>query len=273
MTYSRVRRYSNSSLSCVAVPLDSITPPPSPYSTYTLNTTIHSSKNDHCNFQSTWMQGTHESHNPLIRVENIHEFDFVGASPYDPSFSNTFSVPYEWQQMYLGGQNSVGPAAQTTSQNAGSFRDRGHRRQASDSTIASTGPDSPYIPNNTHPFIVNSDRSPAAAFYYPDDSSIAYGTKSFGDHFPSFASGYMPSQLSHMPAAHSAMKDMAIDHHSTGEDAPDFASSRHSATSSRGRNTPSTPHINNSDDSEDRAFRVPSNGKLAVCLHIRNLCR
>ena len=198
--------------------LDTSPPAQSPYSIYhpPNSSAILSPEN-----YQPYIQGPRAAHNHVGWTDDTRDFELTNNEPYHQSFHHTFAVPQEWQQMYRGGQSSVGSAAQTP-QNASYYKPRGHQRHASDSTIASAGPDSPFTSNTANPYIVSSDRSPTA-YYFPDDGYTASGEKS-GDHFSSLTVEYLPSHLSQTPAAHSAMKDMAIDHHSTAGDASDLTS-------------------------------------------------
>lgn len=203
----------------------------------------------------TWMHGTSVPHSPFIRINDNAEFQYPEQSYQDFSFDNTFGVPQEWQ-MYQGYNNSTGGAVPVSQNSSISRGYRGHARQASDSTIASAGPDSPYTNSASYPFIAGTDRSPTSATYPNDEGSATFSKTPTFDSFHPFSVGYMPSQLSHTPAAHSAMKNMAIDHHNAADEVPDFASSRRSE-SSHGRNSPSTPRTG--DESDEKAFKAPSN--------------
>ncbi|KAI5210014.1 hypothetical protein E4T39_00393 [Aureobasidium subglaciale] len=132
---------------------------------------------------------------------------------------------------------------------------QGHQRNASESTVNSTGPSSPFMQTSNFPFIANADQSPTTSY--------------FGDNDQTFNNvGYAPSKLSHTPAAHLAMQNMAIDQHNStyNEDIPDFAHSSRHSVSSKGQNSPSTPQPRSSSDHEDTEerpplFKMPTNGE------------
>lgn len=124
------------------------------------------------------------------------------------------------------------------------------------------------MPNSSYPYIANPDRSPSSTHY--DDSSHGDSKllptpadtptgEQFRQHFSTL--GYTPSQASHTPAAHLAMKNMSIDHHTAGEDMPDFSHSSRQSVSSRGQDSPSTPNMENSVSQEERPglYKIPTN--------------
>jgi len=206
------------------------------------------SRHDHCDF-------------PSIRIENT-DYPFSHPVYYDQSLYSQ----QQWPMYQNPSHNNSGTASQAFHTGSNAFN-RGHKRQASDSTIASNGPDSPYTQTTSYPFIVGNDRSPTSAGgYYTEDASSNYSTKPRSqEQYQQFSVGYMPSQLSHTPAAYSTLRDLAMDHHTSTEDVPDFASSRRSV-STHGRNTPTTPRTAPADDSDDRVFKIPSNGEyIASC--------
>ncbi|KAF2227425.1 hypothetical protein BDZ85DRAFT_3227 [Elsinoe ampelina] len=129
-----------------------------------------------------------------------------------------------------------------------------HSRQQSDSSIASTSPGTPYTQHHPFTFVANTDRSPSSATYITESSSDCSKGKAVDYSSQTLA----PSQLSHS-VAYSAMRDMAMDHHSSAgalEEVPELFSSRHS-NSSHGHNTPNTPR--NGEESEERAAKMPGN--------------
>lgn len=206
---------------------------------------------------SPWMTGTYDSRDfPSIRVQNS-EYSFSHPIYFDQSLYNP-TVP---QPMYQNpSQNNLGTASSAFPNNPYAFN-RGHKRQASDSTIASNGPDSPYAQTTAFPYIVGNDQSPTTAGgFYTDNGSSNFTKPRSQDQYQQFSVGYMPSQLSHTPTAHSALREMAIDQNASVEDVPDFASSRQSV-STHGRNTPTTPRTGVADELDDRPFKVPSNGE------------
>lgn len=129
---------------------------------------------------------------------------------------------------------------------------QGHQRNASESTVNSTGPSSPFMQSSTYPYIANADQSPTTSYYSDNDHTFNNV-------------GYAPSKLSHTPAAHLAMQNMAIDHHNStfNDDIPDFAHSSRHSVSSKGQESPSTPQPRSSSDHEERPhlFKMPTNGE------------
>ncbi|KAI5257434.1 hypothetical protein E4T42_00869 [Aureobasidium subglaciale] len=132
---------------------------------------------------------------------------------------------------------------------------QGHQRNASESTVNSTGPSSPFMQTSTFPYIANADQSPTTSYFSDNDQTFNNV-------------GYAPSKLSHTPAAHLAMQNMAIDQHNStyNEDIPDFAHSSRHSVSSKGQNSPSTPQPRSSSDHEDieerpPLFKMPTNGE------------
>jgi hypothetical protein len=130
----------------------------------------------------------------------------------------------------------------------------GHHRNVSESTVNSTGPSSPFMQGSTYPYIANADQSPTTSYF--SDNEQTYNNV-----------GYAPSKLSHTPAAHLAMQNMAIDQHNStyNEDIPDFAHSSRHSVSSKAPDSPSTPQPRSSSDhdNEDRPalYKMPTNGE------------
>ncbi|KAG9947568.1 hypothetical protein KCU85_g5599, partial [Aureobasidium melanogenum] len=129
---------------------------------------------------------------------------------------------------------------------------QGHQRNASESTVNSTGPSSPFMQGSTYPYIANADQSPTTSYFSDNDQTFNNV-------------GYAPSKLSHTPAAHLAMQNMAIDQHNStyNEDIPDFAHSSRHSVSSRGQDSPSTPQPRSSSDHDNDErpplFKMPTN--------------
>lgn len=130
----------------------------------------------------------------------------------------------------------------------------GHHRNVSESTVNSTGPSSPFMQSSTYPYIANADQSPTTSYFSDNDQTFNNV-------------GYAPSKLSHTPAAHLAMQNMAIDQHNStyNEDIPDFAHSSRHSVSSKAPDSPSTPQPRSSSDhdNEERPalFKMPTNGE------------
>lgn len=208
-----------------------------------------------------WMHGTYAS-NPAIRVQEATDYLYNQPLYQDQSLYE----PYEHQQDW-GMYHSQGYSNNNNNNNYGlntgwARRDRGHQRQASDSTIGSTGPDSPFNQTTAYPFIANNDASPTSATLHSDDGSLSFSKTSRNDSLQATPVRYLPSQLSHTSAAHFAMKNMAIDHHNSTDGSPELASSSsRRSVSSHGRSSPSTPRRSNTDEADDKAFKLPPNGE------------
>ena len=184
-------------------------------------------------------------------------------------------LPHDWQAFADG--MTMGGITHATSRPGYMQRRRSHQRTPSASTVGSNGPASPFAQTTSYPMIANPDRSPTSPSHL-ESAQPAYADESSG-HFSkalptptqtptemSFLGadsqmGYMPSQAAHTPAAHLAMKDFAIDHHNSTDDAPDFTHSSRQSVSSYGRDSPSTPHTVFGEEMDDRTFKVPSNGE------------
>ncbi|KAI4730257.1 hypothetical protein E4T49_01725 [Aureobasidium sp. EXF-10728] len=107
---------------------------------------------------------------------------------------------------------------------------------------------------STYPYIANADQSPTTSYFSDNDQTFNNV-------------GYAPSKLSHTPAAHLAMQNMAIDQHNStyNEDIPDFAHSSRHSVSSKGQDSPSTPQPRSSSDHDNDErpplFKMPTNGE------------
>ncbi|KAF4554286.1 putative zinc finger protein rsv2 [Elsinoe fawcettii] len=200
-----------------------------------------------------WMNGQeHQEQYPSIRIQKPNN-PYSQPLYQDQSLYQQHSTYYQDWQQYQSPQDQFGNQRYTF-QGSSSSSHR-HSRQQSDSSIASTSPGTPYTQHTPFTFVANSDRSPSTANYTSDTSSDWSKGK-----FVDYSSQTLaPSQLLHS-AAYSAMKDMAMDHHSSGgglEDVPELFSSRHS-NSSHGHNTPNTPR--NGEETEERSQKMPGNG-------------
>lgn len=209
------------------------------------------------------MPGTYITRHPFIRINDSSSYGYENAQPglLDTSYQNTYNIPQEWSSYQQPNYYSMGMIAVAAPHNYGYPRQSGHNRHASDSTIASTGPDTPASQNSSKPWIVNNDRSPASTSRYPEEFASGFRKQQFPAGYGTLQHGYMPSQASHTPIAHSAMKNMAIDHHSAADEVPDFASSAQSV-SSRGYNSPRTPRTAPGEEVEDKGSKAQANGKL-----------
>ncbi|KAK4541969.1 hypothetical protein LTR36_007169 [Oleoguttula mirabilis] len=160
-----------------------------------------------------------------------------------------------------------GPAIQHTQ---GLKRARSHQRTPSASTIASTGPASPYQQIWTHPQIANTDFAPNSPAQFADQA----GTGAFSKALPTSAqtptdggfigAGYIPSQAAHTGGAHQAMKGFAIDHH-IGEDfAPGFIHSARQSMSSHSNDSPATPPSGAGETGQTAQYNLPPNGETSA---------
>ncbi|KAF2207279.1 hypothetical protein CERZMDRAFT_51543, partial [Cercospora zeae-maydis SCOH1-5] len=121
-------------------------------------------------------------------------------------------------------------------------RSGSHHRTPSASTVASTGPASPYTYTTSYPLIANAERLPDSPAHFADQAfhPKAFATPSQTLHGSDFAPiGYAPSAAAHMSSAHLAMKNSGFDYHNS-EDFSDFPPSRQSM-SSYGNDSPATP--------------------------------
>ncbi|USW53362.1 Putative Zinc finger C2H2-type [Septoria linicola] len=150
------------------------------------------------------------------------------------------TVDWQSQQMYGAPyNNNLGGLDYSH----GTKRQRTHQRTPSASTVASTGPASPYTHSHTvsHPQIANTDRVPEspANFSFADQAlypKYPAQTSSAGEFG---ISGSVPSAAAHMSNAHLAMKNFGFDYHNS-EEFNDFPPSRQSM-SSYGNDSPATP--------------------------------
>lgn len=144
-------------------------------------------------------------------------------------------------------------------------RARTHQRTPSASTVASTGPASPYAANTSYPQIANTDVSPNSPAYYADQAFFSKNLPT-PQHTPTDSvfmnSAYIPSQSAHTPNAHLAMKGFAIDHH-FDDFPPDFYQSSRQSMSSRGNNSPATPQSGAGGDNnyDGKNYSMTQNGK------------
>ena len=171
----------------------------------------------------------------------------------------------EWQ-MYLSGMG--GPAVV---QRPLKRAKTGHQRTPSASTVASTGPASPYATTTSYPQIANTEfdpNSPGQA-YFADQAGVFSKNLPTPQQTPTDSSfmnaPYVPSQSAHTPSAHLAMKGFAIDHHQQLADdiAPEFYSSSRHSMSSHGNNSPATPHSGMGEAYDHKNF-MAHNGEVII---------
>lgn len=188
------------------------------------------------------MNGQYYFSHPDIRVEAST------PSPLPPAYDTrqdsvasgsgpVGSSEYDWQ-MY-----GMGMGLPVTTTHRPFKRARTHQRTPSASTVASTGPASPYTASSFNPQIANTDyspNSPAQAAYadqalYPKNLPTPLQTPTE----PSFYNYYIPTQAAQN--AHLAMKGFAIDHHTSDDIASGFYQGSRQSMSSHGNDSPSTP--------------------------------
>lgn len=148
-----------------------------------------------------------------------------------------------------------------------------HQRTHSASTVASTGPASPFSYNSLYPQVAQPEytpQSPSADYWDFSGSRADQSSFSFSKHplsqtdsFFLNAPGYMPSQAVHTPAAHLAMKGFAIDHHNLEDLPSEVTHSSRQSMSSVGQNSPATPR-STVDDTENKPVKANSNGEIAM---------
>jgi hypothetical protein len=148
-----------------------------------------------------------------------------------------------------------------------------HQRTSSASTVASTGPASPFSYNSLFPQVAQSEytpQSPSADFWDFSASQADQPSFSFSKHplsqtdsFFLNAPGYMPSQAVQTPPAHLAMKGFAIDHHNLEDLPTEVTHSSRQSMSSVGQNSPATPR-STADDNDNKPVKTNSNGEIAM---------
>jgi hypothetical protein len=148
-----------------------------------------------------------------------------------------------------------------------------HERTSSASTVASTGPASPFSYNSSFPQVAQPELTsqlPSADFWDFSGSQADQSSYSFSKHplsqtdsFFLNAPGYTPNQFAHTPAAHLAMKGFAIDHHNLEDIPSEVNYSSRQSMSSVGQNSPATPR-STAEDTENKPVKTNSNGELAM---------
>lgn len=239
----------------------------------------------HCDPYSTYTNET-TAYEPAIYRRALNLLPQPSASNETSSIrtnskpvkANTDSkaFPLDWQpQMYqtyynnsMGGPvtNHVPQNNHTSKHSLSIGQTRNHQRTPSTSTIASTGPASPFMQSASYPHIANTEQAPNSPSYYlesyygknvPVASNNSSRQGSFGN------AAFMPSQAAHMSNAHFAMKGFAIDYHNSEDFAQDFAPSRQSM-SSYGNNSPATPQSGVGEAEASKTYNAPTNGELSM---------
>ncbi|KXT05778.1 hypothetical protein AC578_1028 [Pseudocercospora eumusae] len=183
---------------------------------------------------------------------------FTGAR-HDSAVVDSGVATHDWQtqqHMYAAPQyNSMGVGGPVAShqQKQGIKRQRSHARTPSASTVASTGPNSPYMNSASYPKIANTDHAPNSPAHFAADQvlyskNLPTPSQTPTDSIFSHSNGYVPSASAHIPNAHLAMKNFGFDYHNAEDFTPDFAPSRQSM-SSYGNDSPATPQSGAGDDS------------------------
>ncbi|KAL2352695.1 hypothetical protein BJ546DRAFT_1028195 [Cryomyces antarcticus] len=207
--------------------------------------------------------------NPPIRVQQPTSTPQPLANSYQSSMQFDSGASSQVWQMY---EDNDGPtSADVALQTPGLYRrSRSHQRTPSNSTVASSGPASPYGPSTSYPQIANAERSPPSSLkieYGADESSGAFPkslptpshTPTNDSFLPLGYQLYHPSQH-YNTNAHTAMKQFAMDHHTGADETPDFSHSARQSVSSFGQDSPATPRTSN-EDYEERTPKVPANGE------------
>ena len=167
-------------------------------------------------------------------------------------------------------QSGMGGPAVATHQRPLKRARTGHQRTPSASTIASTGPASPYTTTTSYPHIANTEfdpHSPAQHVAYADQAGVFSKNLPTPQQTPTdlsfMTSAYIPSQSAHTPSAHLAMKGFAIDHHHHLADdfPPEFYSSSRHSMSSHGNNSPATPQSGVGEHYDPKNFIHNQNGE------------
>lgn len=146
---------------------------------------------------------------------------------------------------------------------------RYHQRTPSTSTVASTGPVSPYMQSASFPRIASSDQAPNSPSYFLESH--------YGKNLPALfdtpregafgSTAFVPASATHMSNAHLAMKGFGIDYHTSEDFATDFAPSRQSM-SSYGNDSPATPQSGVGDGDASKTFNTSATGEFGK----RNRC-
>ncbi|KAI9657180.1 MAG: hypothetical protein M1821_003347 [Bathelium mastoideum] len=198
--------------------------------------------------------------NPAIRVQQSTPTPTptpqFSSADLDEQSMRMGGVPHQqdWQ-MFEDNMKPFNMDAMQEMRTNGSFRGSRHRRRAhSSSSMASSGPASPYNPSTTFPYIANTDHSPQAAgpfdgFANSDEVATFPKPLPTPTQTPTNTTFLMPQQpdayygqgQSEPPSAHLAVKQVALDQAGVEDDTPAFSrSGRHSA-SSYDRESPITP--------------------------------
>ncbi|KAF2169303.1 hypothetical protein M409DRAFT_65011 [Zasmidium cellare ATCC 36951] len=180
---------------------------------------------------------------------------------HDSAITSAGVDTHDWQTPMFQSQayNSVG--GPVVGHTRGVKRARVHQRTPSASTVASTGPASPYMQNGSYPLIANTDHAPNSPAFYADQAAYLPKNLPTPSQTPTdsgFANiAHMPSQAAHMPNAHLAMKDFGIGHHTSEDYLSDFVPSRQSM-SSYGNDSPATPQ-SGAGDVDAKQYSIPPN--------------
>ncbi|KAK4503691.1 hypothetical protein PRZ48_004606 [Zasmidium cellare] len=191
---------------------------------------------------------------------------------HDSAIASAGVDAHDWQTPMFQSQayNSVG--GPVVGHPRGVKRARGHQRTPSASTVASTGPASPYMQNGSYPLIANTDHAPNSPAFYADQAAYLPKNLPTPSQTPTdsgFANiAHMPSQAAHMPNAHLAMKDFGIGHHTSEDYLSDFAPSRQSM-SSYGNDSPATPQ-SGAGDVDAKQYSIPPNGEIGADMAFDN---
>lgn len=169
---------------------------------------------------------------------------------HDSAVADSSVAVHDWQTqqpMYAAPQyNSMGVGGPVAShhQKQGTKRQRSHARTPSASTVASTGPNSPYMNTASYPHSANTDHAPNSPAHVAADQALRSKNLPTPSQTPTdsvfaLSAGYVPGAAAPIPNAHLAMKNFSFDYHN--EDyTSDFAPSRQSM-SSYGTDSPATP--------------------------------
>ena len=211
--------------------------------------------------------------NPNIRIETSTPTPLPPAYDARQDSVISASVPIDWQQMF---PMSMGGPVATPHHHRPLKRARTHQRTPSTSTVASTGPASPYTANTSYPQIANTDYSPKSPAPFADQPLFSKNLPT-PQQTPTEGSflncGYIPSQYARTPTAHLAMKDFAINHHIAEDFPPEFYQSSRQSMSSHGNDSPATPQSGACDSADTRNYNLTQNGENALAMvDVENDC-
>ncbi|KAI9703073.1 MAG: hypothetical protein M1820_005945 [Bogoriella megaspora] len=196
------------------------------------------------------MNSDYHNLNPAIRIQQST------PTPQLPVALSQSSLGMDDWQMFDENEKVLSMSGTPDFQSNGQYRGaRMHKREQSSSSMASSGPASPYSRNTAFPFIANTEQSPQSSAHYEgftgaDESATFTKSLPTPTHTPTSTSFLMPqppesfyqNNYNDSQSAHMAMKQTMMDHHGgIEEDIPAYSHSARQSVSSFGRDSPRTP--------------------------------